>query len=69
MYMTRDLAEHVKLSSNCNFVKLLGGVPNLERLNSFMDFTKVTFYIYRYRFLNLIHHPFAYSFAIIVTNK
>ncbi|GAU49560.1 hypothetical protein TSUD_242930 [Trifolium subterraneum] len=40
MLMTRDLAEHAELSSNCNFVKFLGGVPNLERLDSFMDFTK-----------------------------
>ncbi|CAJ2648319.1 unnamed protein product [Trifolium pratense] len=40
MYMTHDLAEHVELSSNCNFVKFLGSVPNLERFDSFMDFTK-----------------------------
>ena len=44
MYMTDDIAEHFEQSSNCNFVKFLGGVPNLERLVGLIDFTKVTFF-------------------------
>ncbi|XP_004490302.1 F-box/FBD/LRR-repeat protein At1g13570-like [Cicer arietinum] len=39
MYMT-DVAEHIEQSSNGNFVKLLGGVPKLERLVGLIDFTK-----------------------------
>lgn len=37
MYMTD---EHMEQSSTCNFVKFLGGVPNLERLVGLIDFTK-----------------------------
>ncbi|PNY00080.1 F-box/FBD/LRR-repeat protein [Trifolium pratense] len=40
MYMTDDVAEHMEQSSTCNFVKFLGGVPNLERLVGLIDFTK-----------------------------
>ncbi|KAK7275089.1 hypothetical protein RIF29_16196 [Crotalaria pallida] len=40
MYMTDDIAEHFEQSSNCNFVKFLGGVPNLERLVGHIYFTK-----------------------------
>lgn len=42
MYMNDDIvAEHFGISSTCNFVKFLGGVPNLERLVGLIDFTKV----------------------------
>ncbi|KAG5051623.1 hypothetical protein AAZX31_02G120300 [Glycine max] len=40
MYMTDDIAEHFEQSSNCNFVKFLGGVPNLEKLVGLIYFTK-----------------------------
>ncbi|EYU28924.1 hypothetical protein MIMGU_mgv1a006986mg [Erythranthe guttata] len=40
MYMTDDIAEHFEQSSSCNFDKLLGGVPNLERLIGHIYFTK-----------------------------
>ncbi|GER31900.1 F-box family protein [Striga asiatica] len=40
MYMTDDIAEHFELSSSCNFDKLLGGVPKLERLIGHIYFTK-----------------------------
>ncbi|XP_027361199.1 F-box/FBD/LRR-repeat protein At1g13570 isoform X2 [Abrus precatorius] len=40
MYMTDDIAEHFEQSSNCNFVKFLGGVPNLERLVGRIYLTK-----------------------------
>ncbi|KAK7306988.1 hypothetical protein VNO77_39658 [Canavalia gladiata] len=40
MYMTDDIAEHFEQSLNCNFVKFLGGVPNLERLVGLIYFTK-----------------------------
>ncbi|KAF7808969.1 F-box/FBD/LRR-repeat protein [Senna tora] len=40
MYMTDDIAEHFEQSSNCNFFKFLGGVPNLERLVGHIYFTK-----------------------------
>ncbi|KAJ7943257.1 F-box/FBD/LRR-repeat protein [Quillaja saponaria] len=40
MYMTDDIAEHFEQSSSCNFVKCLGGVPQLERLSGHIDFTK-----------------------------
>jgi len=42
MYMTDDIAEHFEQSSNCNFLKFLGGVPNLEKLVGLIYFTKVT---------------------------
>jgi len=29
MYMPNDPVRHVEPSANCNFVKFLGGVPNL----------------------------------------
>lgn len=41
MYMTEDIAEHMGQSSGCNFIKLLGGVPHLERLIGHIYFTKV----------------------------
>lgn len=41
MYMTDDIAEHFEQSSSCNFDKLLGGVPKLERLIGHIYFTKV----------------------------
>ncbi|XP_047182522.1 F-box/FBD/LRR-repeat protein At1g13570-like [Vigna umbellata] len=40
MYMTDDIAEHFEQSSNCNFLKFLGGVPNLEKLVGLIYFTK-----------------------------
>ncbi|XP_061340751.1 F-box/FBD/LRR-repeat protein At1g13570 [Gastrolobium bilobum] len=43
MYMPDDIAElfeHFEQSSNCNFVKFLGGVPNLESLVGRIYFTK-----------------------------
>ncbi|XP_062163363.1 F-box/FBD/LRR-repeat protein At1g13570 isoform X2 [Alnus glutinosa] len=40
MYMTEDIAEHMEQSSGCNFIKLLGGVPHLERLIGRIYFTK-----------------------------
>ncbi|MED6213011.1 hypothetical protein PIB30_089135 [Stylosanthes scabra] len=40
MYMTDDIAEHFEQSADCNFVKFLGGVPNLERLVGHIYFTK-----------------------------
>ncbi|CAL0315286.1 unnamed protein product [Lupinus luteus] len=40
MYMTDDIAEHFEQSSNCNFFKFLGGVPNLEKLVGHIYFTK-----------------------------
>ncbi|KAM1633193.1 hypothetical protein ACFXTN_010290 [Malus domestica] len=40
MYMTDDIAEHFEQSSNCNFVKFLGGIPLLERLVGHIYFTK-----------------------------
>lgn len=40
MYMTDDIAEQFEQSSKCNFVKFLGGVPNLEKLVGLIDFTK-----------------------------
>ncbi|KAI3467181.1 hypothetical protein Pfo_023844 [Paulownia fortunei] len=40
MYMTDDIAEHFEQSSSCNFQKLLGGVPKLERLIGHIYFTK-----------------------------
>ncbi|KAH1265084.1 F-box/FBD/LRR-repeat protein [Glycine max] len=40
MYMTDDIAEHFEQISNCNFVKFLGGVPNLEKLVGLIYFTK-----------------------------
>ncbi|OIW04683.1 hypothetical protein TanjilG_00119 [Lupinus angustifolius] len=40
MYMTDDIAEHFEQSSNCNFIKFLGGVPNLEKLVGHIYFTK-----------------------------
>jgi hypothetical protein len=51
MYMTDDVAEHMEQSSTCNFVKFLGGVPNLERLVGLIDFTKVTFCCYSTKIL------------------
>lgn len=42
MYMTDDIAEHFEQSSSCNFLKILGGVPRLERLVGYIYFTKVT---------------------------
>lgn len=41
MYMTEDIAEHMEQSLGCNFIKLLGGVPHLERLIGRIYFTKV----------------------------
>ncbi|CAJ1932142.1 unnamed protein product [Sphenostylis stenocarpa] len=40
MYMTDDIAMHFEQNSNCNFVKFLGGVPNLEKLVGHTYFTK-----------------------------
>ncbi|KAJ0721408.1 putative F-box domain, leucine-rich repeat domain superfamily, F-box-like domain superfamily [Helianthus annuus] len=40
MYMTEDIAEHFKQSSSCNFDKLLGGVPSIQRLTGRSYFTK-----------------------------
>ncbi|KDP31450.1 hypothetical protein JCGZ_11826 [Jatropha curcas] len=40
MYITDDIAEHFEQSSNCNFIKFLGGVPRLERLIGHIYFTK-----------------------------
>ncbi|KAK6133989.1 hypothetical protein DH2020_032265 [Rehmannia glutinosa] len=40
MYMTDDIAEHFEQISSCNFDKLLGGVPKLERLIGHIYFTK-----------------------------
>ncbi|GAB2280138.1 hypothetical protein Dimus_014775 [Dionaea muscipula] len=40
LYMTDDIAEHFEQSSGCNFIKFLGGVPNLERLVGHIYFTK-----------------------------
>ncbi|KAL6294947.1 hypothetical protein ACE6H2_003089 [Prunus campanulata] len=40
MYMTDDIAEHFEQSSNCNFIKFLGGIPRLERLVGHIYFTK-----------------------------
>ncbi|XP_070671170.1 F-box/FBD/LRR-repeat protein At1g13570-like isoform X2 [Malus domestica] len=40
MYMTDDIAEHFEQSSNCNFIKFLGGIPLLERLVGHIYFTK-----------------------------
>ncbi|KAJ7954004.1 F-box/FBD/LRR-repeat protein [Quillaja saponaria] len=40
MYMTDDIAEHFEQSSSCNFVKCLGGVPQLERLSGHIYFSK-----------------------------
>ncbi|KAL3631285.1 hypothetical protein CASFOL_024269 [Castilleja foliolosa] len=40
MYMTDDIFEHFEQSSSCNFDKLLGGVPKLERLIGHIYFTK-----------------------------
>ncbi|KAL1317806.1 hypothetical protein HN51_069994 [Arachis hypogaea] len=40
MYMTDDIAEHFEQSASCNFLKFLGGVPNLERLVGHIYFTK-----------------------------
>ncbi|KAG6654044.1 F-box/FBD/LRR-repeat protein At1g13570 [Carya illinoinensis] len=40
MYMTEDIAEHMQQSSSCNFIKLLGSVPYLERLIGRIYFTK-----------------------------
>lgn len=61
MYMTDDIAEHFEQSSNCNFVKFLGGVPNLERLIGHIYFTKVTFCYYL--FIKLVQLPFPWSFS------
>ncbi|KAH9772123.1 F-box/FBD/LRR-repeat protein [Citrus sinensis] len=40
MYMTDDIAEHFEQSSSCNFLKILGGVPHLEKLVGYIYFTK-----------------------------
>lgn len=42
LYMTDENAEHSEQSSNCNFLKVLGGIPRLERLIGHIYFTKVT---------------------------
>ena len=54
MYMTDDIAEHFEQISNCNFVKFLGGVPNLEKLVGLIYFTKVTFCSHLF---NMLVHP------------
>lgn len=41
MYITDDIAEHFEQSSRCNFIRILGGVPCLERLVGYIYFTKV----------------------------
>lgn len=41
MYMTEDIAEHMQQGSTCNFIKLLGSVPYLQRLIGRIYFTKV----------------------------
>lgn len=41
MYMNDDIAEHFEQSSSCNFDKILGGAPKLERLIGHIYFTKV----------------------------
>lgn len=40
MYMTDDIAEHFEQTSSCNFLKILGGVPHLEKLVGYIYFTK-----------------------------
>ncbi|XP_057961103.1 F-box/FBD/LRR-repeat protein At1g13570 [Malania oleifera] len=40
MYMTDDNFDHIEQMTSCNFVKLLGGVPCLERLIGHVYFTK-----------------------------
>jgi len=47
MYMPNGPVGHVEPSTNCNFAKFLGSVPNLKRLDGFTDFSKVTFYCYQ----------------------
>lgn len=57
LYMTDDIAEHFEQSSSCNFVKFLGGVPNLEKLIGHVYFTKVTFCYCL--FIKFVHPPCA----------
>ncbi|XP_004490301.2 F-box/FBD/LRR-repeat protein At1g13570-like [Cicer arietinum] len=40
MCMFDNVTEHIEQRTSCNFVKFLGGVPNLERLDGLVDFTK-----------------------------
>ncbi|KAM0001183.1 putative F-box domain, FBD domain, leucine-rich repeat domain superfamily [Helianthus debilis subsp. tardiflorus] len=40
MYMTKDMKEHLYQSSSCNFDKVLGGVPSIQRLTGHSYFTK-----------------------------
>ncbi|KAL2349052.1 hypothetical protein Fmac_003052 [Flemingia macrophylla] len=56
MYMTDDIAEHFEQSSNCNFVKFLGGVPNLEKLVGLIYFTK-----YLSIGIDSVHLPIMYN--------
>lgn len=51
MYMTDDKAEHFEQSSGCNFDRLLGGVPCLERLNGHIYFTKARYLIFLLGFI------------------
>ncbi|KAH1162021.1 hypothetical protein GLYMA_01G072000v4 [Glycine max] len=53
MYMTDDIAEHFEQISNCNFVKFLGGVPNLEKLVGLIYFTK-TIELYQVNFEDMV---------------
>ncbi|KAL5179533.1 F-box/FBD/LRR-repeat protein [Glycine soja] len=56
MYMTDDIAEHFEQISNCNFVKFLGGVPNLEKLVGLIYFTK-----YLSIGIDFVHPPMMYN--------